>query len=268
MSKFEKGLKYFLKLTHKNVNGRKLFCLAILIALITMGNLQIMAQEIHYKTQAELEMEKLEKLKTLRNSFAISLHYGYFELLPFAKASENTTNIDISDYHSMFNIEVEYYPYEKVAGLFSIGLIAIPPVQSIDDISFEPGSGLGGIKVEGSGQGGAILPVTFGVKKTFLNGLARPYVSLSSGVTFIKIGTGTGTGSINGIEKNIDYQSQLTFCYQLGTGVQLRAGKVIRFDFGINYYGSPKFSTSIGGMESFQGLYVFGGMNIILNPGK
>ena len=65
MSQFKKGLKYFLELTHKNVNGRKLFCLAILIALITMGNLQIMAQEIHYKTQAELEMEYLEKLKTL-----------------------------------------------------------------------------------------------------------------------------------------------------------------------------------------------------------
>lgn len=65
MNQFKKGLKYFIKLKHKNVNGRKLFCLSILIALITIGNLQIMAQEIHYKTQAELEMEKLEKLKTV-----------------------------------------------------------------------------------------------------------------------------------------------------------------------------------------------------------
>lgn len=242
--------------------------LSLLTAFLFVINSTLSAQERHYKTQAELEMEKFEKLKTLRHSFAISLHYGHFEMLPFAKASGNTTNIDISDYHNMFNIGAEYYPYEKIAALLSVGLIIIPQVQTIDSITFEPGSGLGGIKVNGSGKGGAILPMTFGVKKTFLDGLARPYVSFSSGFSFIKIGTGTGTGSINGIEKNVDYQSQLTFCYQLGTGIQLRAGKVVRFDFGVNYNGSPKFPSSIGGIDSYQGLYVFGGMNFILNPNK
>ena len=149
--------------------------------------------------------------------------------------------------------------------MLSVGLNIIPKTQTINSITFTPVSG---IHANGSGKGGAILPVTFGVKKTFLDGLARPYVSLSSGFTFIKIGTGTGTGSINGIEKNIDYQSQLTFCYQLGTGIQLRVSKVVRFDFGVNYNGSPKFSSSIGGIDSYQGLCVFGGMNFILNPKK
>jgi len=235
------------------------------IVLVIIGNSPISAQETHYKTQAEIEREDIEKLKILRHSVAFSLHYGHFNMFPFAKASDNTSNIDISDYHKMFNLTVEYYPYEKVAALFSAGLITIPKEQTIDSIIFTPGSG---IHANGSGKGGAILPVTFGVKKTFLNGLARPYVSLSSGFTFIKIGTGTGTGSINGIEKNIDYQSQLTFCYQLGTGIQLRVGKVVRFDFGVNYNGSPKFPSSVGGIDSYQGLYVFGGMNFILNPNK
>lgn len=251
-------------------HSMKLYCLPLLIVWIAIGNFQVAAQETHFitKTQAEIEKEDMEKLKILKHSVAFSLHYGHFELFPFAKASDNTSNIDISDYHSMFNMVVEYYPYEKVAAQLSIGLTSIPKTQTIDSITFTPGHGLGGIKAKGSGKGGAILPVTFGVKKTFLNGLARPYVSLLSGFTFIKIGTGTGSGSINGIEKNVDYQSEFAFCYQLGTGIQLRFTRVVRFDFGVNFYGSPKISPSIGGINSYQGFYIFGGMNFILNPKK
>ncbi len=242
--------------------------LSLFIAFLFVSNSPLSAQERHYRTQAEIEKEDLEKLKILRHSLAFSLHYGHFELFSFAKANDNTTNIEINDYHKMFDLTVEYYPDEKVAAMLTVGLNIIPKTQTVDSITITPGSGLGGINAKGSGKGGAVLSVMFGVKKTFLNGLVRPYVSLSSGFTFIKIGTGSGTGSINGIEKNVDYQSQLTFCYQLGTGIQLRVSKVVRFDFGVNYNGSPKFSSSIGGIDSYQGLYVFGGMNFILNPKK
>ena len=240
----------------------RLYVLPLFVLGLVNFNFQISAQETHYKTQAEIEREDMEKLKILRHSVTLSFHYGHFELSSFAKSMDNTSNIDISDYHKMFNLDVEYYPFEKVAAQLSVGLITIPKTQAVDSIIFTPGSG---IHAKGSGKGGAILPVTIGIKKTFLNGLARPYVSLLSGFTFIKTGSGTGTGSASGIEKNVDYQSQFTFTYQLGTGIQLRAGKVVRFDFGINYYGSPEFSSSIGGINSFQGFNVFGGLNFILN---
>lgn len=243
----------------------RLYFLPFFVLALHNFNFQISAQETLFKTQAEKEKEEMEKLKILHHRVAFSLHYGNFELFQFAKVTDNTSNIDISDYHKMLNLDVEYYPFEKVAAQFSIGLISIPKTQTVDSIMFTPGSG---IRAKGSGKGGALLPVTVGIKKTFLNGLARPYVSLQSGFTFIKIGCGTGTGSINGIEKNVDYQSQYTFCYQLGTGIQLRAGKVVRLDLGLNYYGTPGFSSSIGGINSFQGFYVFGGLNFILNPGK
>lgn len=249
------------KQLQRQKHSMKKYCLPLFIVWIAFFNSQVTAQGTHFKTRAEIEKEELDKMRILKNTFAFSLHYGHFELFPFSKTNVSETNLKIDDYHKQFNVLVEYYPFEKIATLISIGLLVIPKTKEINSIT----SGENGIQISGSGKGGAILPVTLGMKKTFLNGLARPYISLLSGFTFIKIGTGTGTGSINGIEKNIDYQSKLTFCYQLGSGIQLRTGRVVRFDFGVNYYGSPKFSSPIGGINSFQGLYFFGGMNFILN---
>jgi len=241
----------------------KLYFLSLFIACITIVNFKADAQQSPYKTKAEREYEKL---KILNHKIAFGFHYGYFELFPFAKVDDITSNININDYHNMYNLEVEYYLYESVAAQISVGLILIPQQQNIDSIIITPGSGLGGIQAKGSGKGGAVLPVTFGIKKTFLDGLIRPYVSLLSGLTIIKIGKGTGSGSINGIEKDIDYESKLVFNYQIGTGIQYRLGKVVRFDFGLNYYGSPTFTPPIGGINAYQGLYVFVGLNFILNP--
>lgn len=243
----------------------KNFLSVFFYAWLVLNTSSLVAQNWQYKSQAEIEKEELEKLKVIKKSIAFSLQYGHFELLPQALSKDVPDYVNIDDYHGQFNLVVEYYAYEQIAAQVSIGLIVIPKQQSIDSISFIPGTGLQG---KGSGKGGAILPITFGVKKTFLKGLARPYVSLLSGFNYIKIGTGTGTGNINGVEKNIDYQSKFTFCYQLGSGIQCRTGKVVRFDFGVNFYGSPRFSSSIGGINSYQGFYVFGGMNFILNPRK
>jgi hypothetical protein len=241
----------------------KAFLIAIIGTWFVFSSLQAFSQEFHFKTKEEIEKERLDKLKILKNSLAFSLHYGHFSLFPFAKTNDNTNNaVKIGDYHKLFTLLVEYYPYEHVAAQLTIGLNAIPKEKGINSIS----SGPNGIQVNGSGKGGAILPVTLGVKKTFLKGLTRPYISATSGFTFIKVGSGTGTGTINGIDKDIDIQSEFKFCWQLGTGVQLRAGKVVRFDFGVNYYGTPNISPSIGGINSYSGWNIFGGMNFILNP--
>jgi len=205
----------------------KLYYVLHLIVLIAFYNFQTSAQETPFKTKAEKE---LEKLKTLNKSFTLSLQYGHYGLSQFAKADDNISGININDYHGKFNLLLEYYPYEEIAAQLSIGLIIIPQVQNIDSITFDEEEG---IRAKGSGKGGAIIPVTIGIKKTFLDGLVRPYVSLLAGFTIIKLGTGTGTGSINGIEKDIDYESAQIFSYQLGTGFQYRLGKVVRIDVGL-----------------------------------
>jgi hypothetical protein len=242
---------------------------SILISLLSgwfaFASLQVYSQEIEVKTLAEIKKDDLEKLKTVRNSMAFSLQYGHFELFPFAKTNGNSNNtIKIEDYHKLFNLLGEYYPYEHIAAQLSVGLMVIPIEKKIDGIS----SGLNGIQVNGSGKGGVILPVTLGVKRTFLDGLARPYVSVLSGFSFIKLGSGTGSGSINGIEKNINYQSEFKFCWQLGSGIQYRMGKVVRLDVGLNFYGTPDFSSSIGCISSYSGWCLWGGLNFILNPIK
>lgn len=241
----------------------ELFYSLHLIVLIAFCNFQAAAQETPFKTKEEKE---LEKLKTLSKSYTISLQFGHFGLFPYAKTGEITSGINISEHNKLFNITGEYYFDENLAAQLSVGLNVIPQEQKIDSISFDPENGLEGIKADGSGNGGAIVPVTLGVKKTFLHGLFRPYVSLNTGLTIIKIGAGTGTGSIYGIEKDIDYESKLIFTYQLGTGFQYRLGKIVRIDIGLDFYGSPKISPSIGGINSYSGLYIFGGLNFILNP--
>lgn len=243
----------------------RLYYLSLFAIGLLKFNCQISAQETHFKTQAEIEKEDLDKLKTLKNSLAFSLQYGHFELFPFAKSNDNSNStVKIEDYHNQFNLLVEYYPYEHVAAQLSVGLMIIPVEKKINGIS----SGPNGIQVNGSGKGGAILPVTVGIKRTFLDGLARPYVSVLSGFSFIKLGSGTGSGSIHGIEKNIDFQSELKFCFQLGSGIQLRMGKIVRLDFGVNFYGTPNISPSIGGISSYSGWNISGGLNFILNPRK
>lgn len=237
--------------------------LLVLICLILI-NFYSFAQEPEYKTMKEKEKEELEKLKILKKSTAFSIQYGHFELMSFAKIKSNNSNINIDDYHKLLNLVVEYYPYENAAILFSAGVLFIPKEKTIDSITWTPETSIGGVEVTGKGKGGAVLPVTIGIKKTFLNGFTRPYIYGATGFTYIKVGSGTGSGTIDGIDKNIDIQSEIKFCWQFGTGIQHKVGKVVRFDLGINYYGTPMFSKSIGGIDYFHGFYVFGGLNFII----
>jgi hypothetical protein len=229
-----------------------LFCIVLFFS-----NMRAYSQDFYgSKTLTEIRNDELVEMKTLKNSFAIGLQCGYFGLFSFAKANEYSSNVRIGDYHNQCNLNIEYYPSEKSAVLLTVGLFLISKETNIDNISWTDGAGIGGIEVQGSGKGGAVIPVTLRIKRTLSGGLVRPYVSLSSGFTYIKIGSGTGSGSIYGVDKNIDYQSAFKFCWLLGSGIQMRMGKVVRLDCGLNYYGTPHISPTIGGINSYSGLYL------------
>ena len=87
--------------------------LSLFIAFLFVSNSPLSAQETHFKTRTELEKEEMEKLKILGHSAAFSLHYGHFELFPFSKASDNTTNIGISNYHKMLTLQLSIILMKK-----------------------------------------------------------------------------------------------------------------------------------------------------------
>jgi hypothetical protein len=220
------------------------------------------AQNWKFESEEEIEMKELAKLKVVNKSFAFSLQYGYFDLLNNSVISNSESFLQVDDHHGMFNFIFEYYAYENLAFQFKPGFLIIPKEQNINSISFNEN----GIEASGSGKGGIIFPVTFGAKKTFLNRLVRPYISASAGIVHINIGSGEMSGSILNPETKKDMYKEFSFLWNVGTGIQWRLGKVVRFDLGVNYYGTPNFKENIADIQSFSGMQFFGGMNFILNP--
>lgn len=218
-------------------------------------------------TYRKAHSQQLENFD-LKNKWIIGANIGHSNLFSFSSANPANSSINISDYHKRYGLVVSYYPWSKIAVELGLGLILIPEEKSIDSISWIPGDGLHGIRVTGKGGGGAILPVTVGIRKVFLNGPIQPYLRLSSGLSVMKIGTGTGSGSIDGITQEIDMQTSLNFYFETGMGLQLRLGRVISFDVGMNGFGTPTISTPIGNCRSYSGWYISAGGSFTLNPRK
>lgn len=238
----------------------------IMFRVIVIGLLAIVfypaySQDYQFKPTDELEKERMEKLKILKNTLAFGLHYGRVQMFPSAISSN-------SNYHKQWGLIFEYYSWENMAFQVSTGLQYIPKEKRIDSLSWTPGAGLGGIRAGPHGKGGAVIPVNLGIKKSLFHGLTRPYISGGLGFTYIIVGEGTATVDEGEKNKNINRQSQVTISWKIGTGVQHRMGKVVRLDFGLDFFGSPLLSPVIGSMDHLSGWYLSAGLNFILNPNR
>jgi hypothetical protein len=223
---------------------------------------------ITFMTSGKVHSQQLENFD-LKNKWIIGANIGHSALFSFSSANPANSSINISDYHKRYGLVVSYYPWSKTAVELGLGLILIPEEKSIDSISWTQGEGLHGIRVSGKGGGGAGMPITAGIRKVFLNGPIQPYCCLAAGMAMMKIGSGTGTGSIDdGITQDINMQTNHTFYFETGLGVQLRLGRVVSFDIGMNGYGTPIMSTPIGNCRSYSGWYISAGGSFTLNPRK
>ncbi len=244
----------------------------VLYRLLIMSLLAIVfypaySQDDKFKTHEELDREFTENLKALKHSFSFSLHYGRAQMFSSA-VSDSISLVNISNYHKQWNLTFEYYPWENTAFQFSSGLQYIPKEKRIDSLSWTPGAGLGGIRAKAHGKGGAVIPVSLGIKKSFLHGLTRPYFSGGLGLSYITVGVGTASVIDGHTNKDINRQSQVTFSWKVGTGIQHRMGKVVRLNLGVDFFGSPRLSPVIGSMDRLSGWYLSAGLNFILNPDR
>lgn len=234
------------------------------LLFLTLNIAHVSGQYKQIKSKLEMEREELEQMKILNNTYVLSADLGYMFYLNTRAARVDTSVFKINDYHSTFNIKAEHYFKENTAYRFSIGFTRIPKAENIDELRLTSS----GLEVSGSGQGGFILPVNIGIKQSFLNELFRPYVSLSGGFTYMKMGAGTAEGTVWSINKDIIEDTRIKPSFILETGVNYRTGKVVRLNAGINYTYSPNFDSSFYGIETYSGITMFAGISFILNPNR
>lgn len=211
--------------------------------------------------------QQIESLK-FKHNWAIGFKYAYTSLFQASRLNTEDPVVDLSDYHKRFGLKTIYSLKKNLSLELGLGLLLIPKKKSIDSIFWTPGEGLGGIRGSGKGKGGAILPLTAGIRKTFLTGPFQPYIRCTPGIAFLKIGSGTASGSIGDINKEVDIRSELALYVETGVGLQLRSGKSTYFDFGFNGFATPDFSSPIGSCSSYSGWNISVGINFLLNSRK
>lgn len=240
--------------------------IALLILMATCKT--VTSQIYHYPTHAEMAKVENERLKIHRKSFRVSVSESYLWLFPPAIDEVHTDGFDAGYYHHMPALQLGYYPTEHLEIVFLVAPLLIPKEQTIDSIQVEPGSGLSGINVSGSGRGGLAMPVTLGLKKTFTDGLVRPFISLQAGFTWFYAGAGAGSGSIGSISSEITYQKKMSFTALINPGIQVKIGHVVGLETGLRLYASPAMQAPAGGMHALSGLSIYGSLSFTLNPGR
>lgn len=225
------------------------------------------SQETHYKSWDEIEQEEIQFLKVMKNKLTLGVGFGRWQMFSHVRA-DSTGILDISDYHRMLNLNMGYNFRENTAITWSLGMLFIPKEKKIDSLSWTPGSGLGGVRAKAHGKGGVVIPFTLGIRRSFLKGLTRPYVSGGLGFTYMFIGEGSASVVGGDRDKDIRKESRITPSWKIAAGVQHRMGRVITLNLGLDIYGSAPLRSELGSIKQFSGWYLSGGLQFILNPGK
>lgn len=239
----------------------------VVLLIFVLRLLPGVSQEIKYKSWAEMEQEETRSLREMRNKLTLGANFGRWQMLPWARTASDGI-LDISDYHRMLNFNMGYNFRENTAITWSLGMLFIPREKKIDSLSWTPGSGLGGIRAKAHGKGGIVIPFTIAMRRSFLTGLTRPYISGGLGFTYMFIGEGSARVAGGDHEKDIRKESRVTPSWTIATGVQHRMGRAVRLNLGIDLYGSAPLNPIIGSIKQFSGWYLSAGLQFILNPGK
>ncbi|NJO69878.1 MAG: hypothetical protein HC830_11885 [Bacteroidetes bacterium] len=225
------------------------------------------AQETSTKSWSEIHQEEVVILKELKSKLTLGVGFGRWQMFSHARA-DSTGLLDISDYHRMLNLNMGYYIRENTAITWSLSMLIIPKEKKIDSLSWTPGTGLGGIRAKAHGKGGIAIPLNLGVRRSFLTGFTRPYISGGLGLTYMYIGEGSAIVIGGDRDKDIHKESRIIPSWNIAAGVQHRIGRAVRLNLGLDIYGSAPLSSEIGSIKQFSGWYLSGGLQFILNPGK
>lgn len=139
-------------------------------------------------------------------------------------------------------------------------------IQLKRDIPTRPNIGaiLSGSNINIEGSGGAIMPISVGLKYYFTEKRFRPLIGISSGVAPVTFRSIFAEGNItDGIERTEDERNNRTLFGNINMGFDYRLSEKFGFSMNAAYHFSPTFSEPIGGYSKFEGLLINTGITII-----
>ncbi|MEL6720018.1 MAG: hypothetical protein AAFP82_15000 [Bacteroidota bacterium] len=123
---------------------------------------------------------------------------------------------------------------------------------------------LSGVDFDIEGSGGAIVPLSLGLKYYFTQKRFRPLAGISSGVARMVFQYTVVEGNIRtGIERTDNQFSDGTLFGSINAGFDYRLSKRFSWSANVAHYFSKSLSIPIGGYSNYQGIMISTGIGII-----
>jgi hypothetical protein len=228
-----------------------------------------------YLVPSLLEMEEGEKLKKInelkeKNSniyfhFTTGLHYINKN---YKTDFDSSMLVDFTNYKTIWNINIGYYFTRRLFTSIDFAFIYTGKHKNINGITRNDN---GGITVNGSGYGGAMIRYGVGLGwLPYSNKSLDILLTLAAGQLTAKAGGGTVTRTIGGSGDNnstatMEKKEQTNY-YNLLTGVNYKLNSSFYFTGNIQYNLS-KLKQPIGSVSAFTGLSINGGLGFTI-PSK
>jgi hypothetical protein len=199
-----------------------------------------------------------------KNRIVISINKGGFYMLNAVNTGvDDQTYMDISRSSSWQSIRINGHFTESSSWVFEIGWLRIDQKQEIG-FSYRGSS----VVVKGEGGGGAVIPVSVGLKYSCKQYWLRPYILLGTGITSVLVFGGqfkTTSSNLDPSAMRNDIQSEIrvTTHVSLESGCDWRVGKRMIINGHVQYLHSSKFK-SAGQVDAIKGVSASIGLGYVI----
>ena len=228
-----------------------------------------------YLVPSFLEMEEGEKLKKINKSKEINGNI-YFQFTTglnyinknFKTDFDSSMLVDFTKYKTIWNINIGYYFTRRLFTSIDFAFIYTGKHKNINGITRNDN---GGITVNGSGYGGAMIKYGVGLGwLTYSSNSLDILLTLAAGQLTAKAGGGSVTRTIGGSggsnsTETIEKKEQTNY-YNILTGVNYKMNSSFYFTGNIQYNIS-KLKQPIGSVSAFTGLSINTGLGFSI-PSK
>ncbi|MEQ9441769.1 MAG: hypothetical protein RIG62_22205 [Cyclobacteriaceae bacterium] len=229
---------------------------------LLIGNGKIRAQEMPAPfSEARKAIEATQKAPIIRDSlmrsyakkWSVGLSFGH-HFISQANEPDTITFVDFTDRTGTMGIIASYFWTQRLQLTLEVDVTILPEDQSINSVIIGGGNG---IRVEGSGDGGAMIKLGIGGKYFFKpRSTTRPYLGAEFGqIRTIAVGGKGGFTLGQGRYEEVT-RRQKTYQYiQPGLGMTHRFSPIIMIDFNMGYLLASR-SENIGRITSPAGITI------------
>ncbi|HEY0750649.1 MAG TPA: hypothetical protein VGD26_05820 [Chitinophagaceae bacterium] len=203
----------------------------------------------------DYQKEREDSIKRSRwqGRTTVEVGKGGFKMLGGVKTDiDDKTYMDISDAHQQLDLDIARWMNDSVAWFVNVTWLMVPKKQEVKRTY--QGSG---ILIKGEGGGGAVIPVTAGLKYAFHRKLFRPYFLLGTGLTSVivvggKFRTTNMVVDPSAIQDDVESEVRTVMHIMLGSGCAWRPGKRASIGAHLRYIHSSQFE-SAGQINAVRG---------------